>query len=69
VHQLYVLATLTPEYQVPIEREAGRTPEPVWMLWRREESRTSARIWTLGIPTWHLVTILTELPHLHLQST
>jgi len=36
---------------------------------RREESRTSALIRTLGIPASQLVTVLTELSQLHWQST
>jgi len=37
--QPYVLASLSPGKQLllHIDQEAGWAPEPVWMLWNREE--------------------------------
>jgi hypothetical protein len=43
--QLHTWAALTPgkEAAVPTGEEVGWTPEPVWTLWRKEESLGIAR--------------------------
>jgi hypothetical protein len=58
--QLHALAALPPDKQpkVLIRWEAGWASEPVWMLWRRENSLTLAENRTLD---FRLVAISTEL--------
>jgi len=46
---------------LPIEYEARWAPEPVWMLWRRENSLTPMRIQTLECPAHSLGAIPTTL--------
>ena len=52
------------EVAVTIEYEAGRVPDLVWMLWRREKFLDSARKWTAVHPASICLTILNELPQL-----
>jgi hypothetical protein len=49
---------------VPIVQEAGWASEPVWTLWRREQSLSPTRIQTPTPRSSSLGTILTELSRL-----
>jgi hypothetical protein len=56
--QLHAPAALSPGKKppVPVEEEAGRTPEPVWQLWSREKRVAPAGSRTL--PSSHGVMFL-----------
>jgi hypothetical protein len=55
--------TLPPgkEPPVPIKHKAKWAPEPVWMLWRKDESLAPVRNQTPDSPPFSLVTTLTTL--------
>jgi len=62
----FTLFALLPrkECPVPIEEEAGWTPEPVWMFQRRDKYPAAASIQTPDCPACSTVTILTMLSQL-----
>jgi len=42
---------------VPTEKETGRAPEPVYMIWRREKFLAPPLIQTQYFPAYSLVTV------------